>query len=88
MLANINVDLNQEQIKAYIDKKLDENIHQAFLFVDINRLEELTTFSRSFLENEILSDDRMKLIERRKSRKRVWLYQEALKVIQEISDEW
>lgn len=87
-LANINVDLDQDQIKAYIDKKLDENIHQALLFIDINRMAEITTFSRSFLETEILDDPRMKLIERRKVRKRVWFYQEAMQVLREIADEW
>lgn len=87
-LANINVDLDQEQIKAYIDKKLDENIHQALLFIDINKMAEITTFSRSFLETEILHDPRMKLIERRKARKRVWFYQEAIQVLRKIADEW
>jgi len=44
--------------------------------------------SKRFLEDEILSDPRMRVIERRKSRKRWWFYKQAVEVIKEIVDEW
>lgn len=44
--------------------------------------------SKRFLESEIICDPRMKVIERKRSRKRWWPYPEAMKAIQEITSEW
>ncbi|MBT8998735.1 hypothetical protein BTI78_10655, partial [Lactobacillus delbrueckii subsp. bulgaricus] len=63
-------------------------IHETLLMVDIERLVVMTSMSRRFLEDEILSDPRMRLIERRRNRKRWWFYKQALEVIEEIVNDW
>ena len=85
----VEVNLDTESIQKYIQQQLDQLIQHQLLLVDINKLSEITCMSKSFLENEILHDSRMKSIERRKEKgKRFWLYEEALEVIKEIIDEW
>jgi hypothetical protein len=86
-LGNIEISLDERQITQIIEKKIDDNIRQSLLFIDINRLAEITTFSRSTLEKKVLHDERMKLIERRLDRKRVWYYKEAMEVLREMADE-
>ena len=88
-LAKINVDLDQHQIRKYINEKLDKEISQTLFTWDIEKMSQLTCMSKSFLENEFLHDPRMKLLERRKEKgKRFWFYEESLRVIKEIMDEW
>ncbi|MGG3887804.1 hypothetical protein [Metabacillus fastidiosus] len=88
-IAKIHVDVDQEQIKRYINEKLDYAFHQTLFFWDINEMSKRTCMSKSFLENEFLDDPRMKRITRRKEKgKRLWPVEESLKVIQEIMDEW
>lgn len=87
--AQVQIDINQDVIKNYINEKLDENIKESLFTWDINEMAKRTCMSKSFLENEILHDPRMKLLERRKEKgKRYWFFEESLKVIREIMDEW
>ncbi|EEK48576.1 hypothetical protein bcere0002_45270 [Bacillus cereus ATCC 10876] len=52
-------------------------------------MSEMTCLSKSFLENEFLNDPRMKQLERRKEKgKRIWPFNESIKVLQMIMDEW
>ncbi|EEL38304.1 hypothetical protein bcere0020_43550 [Bacillus cereus Rock3-29] len=52
-------------------------------------MSEMTCLSKSFLENEFLNDPRMKLLERRKEKgKRIWPFEESVKVLKSIMDEW
>lgn len=84
----VQVTLDEKVIKEYIQLQIDQNVREAFLLVDLEKLVELTSMSKRFLEDEILSDPRMRLLERRKSRKRWWFYKQSLEVIKEIVDEW
>lgn len=87
--AQVQIDINQEEIKNYINQKLDESIHEKLFTWDINEMVKRTCMSKSFLENEILHDPRMLLLERRKEKgKRYWFYEESLEVIKQIMDEW
>lgn len=87
--AHVQVDIDQDEIKKYINQKLDENLKDSLFTWDINEMVKRTCMSKSFLEQEILCDPRMKLLERRKEKgKRYWFYEESLKVIREIMDEW
>lgn len=86
--AQVQVTVDEKAIKDYIQQQIDQNVRETFLLVDVEKLAELTSMSKRFLEDEILSDPRMRLLERRKSRKRWWLYQQSLEVIREIVDEW
>lgn len=88
-IANINVDVNHEEIRKYIQQKLEESIHESLFTWDIEQMAKRTCMSKSFLENEFLHDPRMKLLERRKEKgKRFWFYKESKNVMKEIMDEW
>lgn len=86
--ANIQVNVDEKAIKEYIQQKLDNQLHETLLLIDLEKLAVVTSMSKRFLEDEILCDPRMRLIERRKSRKRWWFYKQSLNVITEIVDEW
>jgi len=87
--AKIKVDVNHDEIKKYINDKLDENIQQALFTWDIDQMSKRTCMSKSFLENEFLHDPRMKIYERRKEKgKRYWFYEASLEAMKEIMDEW
>lgn len=87
-LAKVNVDLDQEQIQAYINEQLKQSVQQTLLLVDVNRLVGLTSMSPRFLEDTILCDPRIRIHERRKNRKRWWLYEPTIEAIKEILNEW
>lgn len=88
ILANVQVNIDEKAIKIYIQQQLDRQMHETFLMIDIRKMAEITSMSVRFLEDEILSDPRMRVNERRKSRKRWWLYKQSVEVIKEIVDEW
>lgn len=86
--AEVKVNLDEKAIKEYIRTELDKQIHQNLLLVDINKLAEITSMSVRYLESGILSDPRVRVHERRKTRKRWWLYEPTIAAIKEILDEW
>lgn len=86
--ANIEVSLDKRAIRQYIEKRLDEEIQQTLWLVDLEKIAELTCMSKRWLEDEIISDVRMRTIEIKKSRKRWWPYKAAFDVINEITSEW
>lgn len=88
-IAEVTVNVNQNEIKEYVNKKLDESIQEVLFIWDIEQMSKRTCMSKSFLENEFLRDPRMKILERRKEKgKRFWFYEESKRVIKEIMDEW
>ncbi|SHH95402.1 hypothetical protein [Virgibacillus chiguensis] len=86
--ANVQVNINEKAVKEFIESKLQEQISQRLLLVDINKLAELTCMSVRYLEEEILCDPRIKVYERRKNRKRWWIAEPTFKAIEEIVSEW
>ncbi|MGH0667921.1 hypothetical protein [Bacillus paranthracis] len=86
--ANVQVNIDEKAIKEYILQQIDQQFHETILMVDLEKLAVITSMSKRFLEDEILSDPRMRLIERRRNRKRWWFYKQALEVIVEIVNEW
>lgn len=86
--AEINLQLDKQAIQAHIEKQLDNAIQAQLWVVDVDKISQLTNMSKRFLEDEILSDVRMRTIERRKARKRYYPAELALKVITEIMNEW
>lgn len=86
--SKVTVDMNYDEIKNYIKKQIDTTIKREKLFVDINDLVQITSCSKGWLEEELLSDVRVRVHERRKNRKRLWLYKETIDAIKEIADEW
>lgn len=87
-IAKVQVDVDQEQIKDYINQQIQESIRPTLLLVDINRLAEITSMSPRYLEDEFLHDPRVKVHERKNKRKRWWLYEPTIKAIKNIVDEW
>lgn len=86
--SQVQIKLDEEQIKKYIKEQLDHQIRQEYLFVDVNKLVEMTSCSKRWLEEELLNDARVRLCERRKNRKRLWLYPDVIDAIKEIAEEW
>ncbi len=86
--ADVTINIDQKQVREFIEKELQKQINQQLLLVDINKLSEITSMSVRYLEDEILPDPRVKIHERKKRRKRWWLYEPTVKAIIEITDEW
>lgn len=86
--ANIEVNIDKQAIRQYIEKRLDEEVRETFWLIDLEKLAALTCMSKRFLDESVLSDIRMRAIEIRKNRKRWWPYRQALQVIEEITSEW
>lgn len=86
--AEVKVNIDEQAIREYIQQQLDKKINQQLLLVDINKLAELTCMSTRYLEDEIVRDPRVKIHERRKNRKRWWIYEPTMKAILEIINEW
>lgn len=83
-LANVEVSLNEDEIKKHVYDRLDDMVRESLIMIDVETLSKRMCISRRFLEDEFLSDIRMKAIERRKSRKRLYFFDEVIPVIKEI----
>lgn len=86
--AQVQVSIDEKAVQKFIEGELQKQINQQLLLVDINKLSELTCMSVRYLEDEILSDPRIKVYERKKNRKRWWLAQLTFKAIEDIVSEW
>lgn len=86
--AKVNIELDTEAIKEYIQQKIDEQVNESLFLVDVDTLCKKCSMSRRHMEDAFLNDPRFKLIEKRKVRKRFYYWEEAKKVIEEIIDEW
>lgn len=86
--AQVQVNIDENVIRDYINQQLDKQIHETLLLVDAEKLAEITSMSKRFLEEVVLSDPRVRIHERRKARKRWWLYKPTIQAIEEIVNEW
>lgn len=88
-IAQVQVVVDQEEIRSQINERLDETFREVLFTWDIKEMTKRTCMSESFLEQEFLHDRRMRLLQRQKPRgKRFWFYEPSLKVMKEIMDEW
>jgi hypothetical protein len=88
-IAEISVNVNNEEIRGYINQKLEAALHECLFTWDLEQMARRTCMSKSFLENEFLHDPRMKLLERRKEKgKRYWFYEESKCVMRDIMNNW
>ncbi|QDZ93829.1 hypothetical protein [Bacillus altitudinis] len=88
-IVKLDVDVNHDEIRNYINQQLESALGEILFTWDIEQMAKRTCMSKSFLENEFLHDPRMKLLERRKERgKRFWFYEESKEVMKQIMDEW
>lgn len=86
--AEIKVNIDQKAIQEFVQQELQKQVHQQLLLVDINRLSDLTSMSVRYLEDDILSDPRVRIHERRKNRKRWWVAKPTFEAILDIVDGW
>lgn len=86
--TNIELNLDQQAIQQYVQKQLEGAIQSKLWFVDLEKIAELSSMSKRWLEDEIVCDPRMKTIEIKKNRKRWWPAEKAFEVIMEITSEW
>lgn len=86
--AELKVNIDNKAVREFIEKELQKQIHQNLLLVDVNKLAEITSMSVRYLEDEFLSDPRVRIHERRKNRKRWWIYEGVIQAIQDILEEW
>lgn len=88
-IAQVQVTVDQEEIRKQISEQLDEVYREAMFTWDVDEMVKRTCMSKSFLEEEFLKDPRMRLLQRQKPKgKRFWFYEPSLQVITEIMDEW
>jgi len=85
-----HVQLDEQEIQRQINERLDQIFRETLVAWDVNEMARRLCMSKSFLEENILSDPRMRLLERRKQKngKRFWYYEPSVKVIKEIMDSW
>ncbi|KPN97742.1 hypothetical protein [Lysinibacillus sp. ZYM-1] len=88
MQTEVSIQLDKTEIEKYIREQLDQCVRETILFVDVDRLVKMTGFSKRFLEDEILSNPMVRQYQRRKSRKRFYIYEPTIKAILEIVDSW
>lgn len=87
-ITKFEVDLDPHALQQYTDKRLDDAIQAQLWLVDLDKIAKLTCMSKRWLEDEIITDSRMKAIEIKKNRKRWWPAKQAFEVINEITSEW
>ncbi len=86
--ANVEVSFDRQAVQKYLQQRLDKEAREVLWFVDIDKMVQLTCMSKRWLEDEVVSDVRMRAIEIRKNRKRWWPYRQAFTIIEEITSEW
>ena len=86
--ANIEVNLDKQAIRQYIEKRIDEEVQEVLWFIDLQKMADLTCMSPRQLEDNIVCDARMRAIEVKKRRKRYWPYRAAFEIVNEITQEW
>lgn len=83
--------ITPEKVHKHLKELVATSAQPLVLFMDINDIQQATTYSRKFLEDYILSDPRIKRYERQREKggKRVWLKEPTARALQEIiMNEW
>ncbi|PJO45147.1 hypothetical protein [Lysinibacillus xylanilyticus] len=86
--AKLEVVVDEQLVKDEVKKQVSSIAFNQLWFVDLEKIAELSSMSKRYLEDEVISDFRMKAIEIKKNRKRWWPAEKAFEVIMEITSEW
>lgn len=86
--AKLEVVVDEQLVKDEVKKQVSSITFNQLWFVDLEKIAELSSMSKRYLEDEVISDFRMKAIEIKKNRKRWWPAEKAFEVIMEITSEW
>lgn len=88
-LANIKVEVNEEEIKQQLQELIAAAARETLLFWDIEEMAKRTCLEPSYLKRHVLTDARMKVFERRRGNgKRLWIYEGSVQALKEIIDDW
>lgn len=85
-MIHLDESLVKEEIKEQVQQILKDT-SELWLW-DVDMMVKKTCMSQTFIEEEFLSDPRMKRIEIRKSRKRWYPVEATKRVMQIIMNEW
>lgn len=88
MIQEISIQIDKKEIEKHIKNQLDDCIQKEMWWVSAERIAELTDMSLRYADEHVLSDIRMKNIERRRSRKRFYPAKQAFDVVNEIMNAW
>ncbi|MGG2110971.1 hypothetical protein ABFY60_10695 [Lysinibacillus pakistanensis] len=86
--TKVEISVDEKFIKDEIRRQIDASMIAQLWYCDAIKIAELTCLSVRFLEEHVFSDVRMKAIEIKRSRKRLWKAEKALEVIEQIFQEW
>ncbi len=86
--AQIEVNIDKVEVRKYIEKRLDEEIRETFLLIDLKKMSALLCMSERYIQDELLHDPRIRMLEVRRNRKRWWKYKPLLQAIEEVISEW
>lgn len=85
----VQVELDHEAIKLLVEKQIAEITQQKLILMDAERFMNLFSMNKRFFEQWVASDPRVQQYERRRDRKRFWLYEPTVKAVLEIiENEW
>lgn len=87
MLADVNVNINEHEVKKMVNEKIDDMVREYLIMIDVPTLAKKMSCSARFLEEELLHDPRIKALERKKIRKRLYFVDELLPVLKEVINE-
>lgn len=87
--TNLNLKLDEEAIKKFIQETLTEKVEQEILLVDVKKISELLSMSPRFIEDVFLQDPRIKQFEVRRNKKRWYWYRQTIETIKQIiKEDW
>lgn len=86
--AQIEVNIDKTEIRKYIEKRLDEEVRETFLLIDLKKMAELLCMSERYITDELLYDPRIRSCEVKRNRKRWWYYGPFKKALEEVLQDW
>lgn len=86
--AAIHVNVDSNVINQLIIQRIDEQIQVQIHWVDIERLETMTSMKYRFLHDNFLQHPSVQQFERTKSRKKYYRYPEVIHAINALIERW
>ncbi|MEK4629982.1 hypothetical protein MKZ17_17370 [Solibacillus sp. FSL R7-0682] len=87
-MAAIKIEVDEKLVKEEVQKQIEQSLVNSLWYIDVAKLSELTSLSKRTLESFVLCDARVKAIEIKRDRKRLYKVEAIKKVLDEIFAEW
>lgn len=84
----IKVDIDNSYIQRIIEQRISEHLITSIHWVDIDRLEKMTSMKYRFLHDNFLQHPSVKCHERTKARKKYYRYPEVIEAINSLIEKW